>query len=169
MPALGKSRDKEKFCQLFQKLRGLGQRPKVSGLQGAQVSPAGSVGAGRCPPGTSAPAFPYFQKRGDGCPPLGVAQSPGLALCAARSRLPARSALNGAHRAPAPPDEGSCVPVARAQDRPERKRRPLRKDFRRKPFLPSCVCRRRRRSWDAVPHPATFEKVGETFTCLSQA
>ena len=65
--------------------------------------------------------------------------------CHQGSRLPARSALNGAHRAPAPPDEGSCVPVARAQDRPERKRRPLRKAFRRKPFLPSCVCRRRLR------------------------
>ena len=65
------------------------------------------------------------------------------------SRLPTRSALNGAHRAPAPPDEGSCVPVARVQDRPERKRRPLRKAFHRKPFLPSCVCWRRTRPWGA--------------------
>ena len=82
------------------------------------------------------------------------------------SRLPARSALNGAHRAPAPPDEGSCVPVARAQNRPERKRRLLRKTVRRTIFLFSCVCRRRLRPWDAVPHPATFEKVDETFTRL---
>ena len=67
------------------------------------------------------------------------------------SRLPTRSALNGAHRAPAPPDEGSCVPVARVQDRPERKRRPLRKAFHRKPFLPSCVCWRRTRPWGAAP------------------
>ena len=52
-----------------------------------------------------------------------------------KSRLPARSALNGAHRAPAPPDEGSCVPVARAQDRPERKRRLLRKTVRWTIFL----------------------------------
>ena len=55
----------------------------------------------------AAPAFPYFQKRGAVCPPLGVPPRPGLALCAARSRLPARSALNGAHRAPAP-----CAPSA---------------------------------------------------------
>ena len=109
--------------------------------------------------------------------------------CHQGSRLPARSALNGAHRAPAPPDEGSCVPVARAQDRPERKRRPLRKAFRRKPFLPSCVCRRRlrpqgRRSHlpvrsaqsvchrqTAPPHPhKPFEKgLSENFTCLHPA
>ena len=87
--------------------------------------------------------------------------------CHQGSRLPARSALNGAHRAPAPPDEGSCVPVARAQDRPERKRRPLRKAFRRKPFLPSCVCRRRLRPQGRRPRtPTTFEKVDETFTFL---
>ena len=84
-----------------------------------------------------------------------------------KSRLPARSALNGAHRAPAPPDEGSCVPVARAQDRPERKRRPLRKAFRRKPFLPSCVCRRRLRPQGRCPRtPTAFEKAGKTFPCL---
>ena len=110
-----------------------------------------------------------------------------------RSRLPARSALDGAHRAPAPlpsptsKNGGTDVPLlgwhrARRRHRACRKltqslrlcqgtpdEGSLRKDFRRKPFLPSCVCRRRRRSWDAVPHPATFEKVGETFTCLSQA
>ena len=110
-----------------------------------------------------------------------------------RSRLPARSALDGAHRAPAPlpsptsKNGGTNVPLlgwhrARRRHRACRKltqslrlcqgtpdEGSLRKDFRRKPFLPSCVCRRRRRSWDAVPHPATFEKVGETFTCLSQA
>ena len=86
-----------------------------------------------------------------------------------KSRLPARSALNGAHRAPAPPDEGSCVPVARAQDRPERKRRPLRKAFRRKPFLPSCVCRRRLRPQGRCPRtPTAFEKAGKTFTCLAK-
>ena len=33
-------------------------------------------------------------------------------------------------------------------------------------FLFSCVCRRRLRPWDAVPHPATFEKVDETFLRL---
>ena len=43
--------------------------------------------------------------------------------CHQASRLPPRSALNGAHWAPAPPGEGS-----------------LRKAFRRKPFLPSCAC-----------------------------
>ena len=157
--------------------------PAFSKAAGCRAEPYGPKGVARgvglacrlgrrwtVPTGHQRPCLPKRQQKwGDGCPPLGVAPRPGLALCAARSRLPARSALNGAHRAPAPPDEGSCVPVARAQDRPERKRRPLRKDFRRKPFLPSCVCRRRRRSWDAVPHPATFEKVGETFTCLSQA
>ena len=85
------------------------------------------------------------------------------------SRLPTRSALNGAHRAPAPPDEGSCVPVARVQDRPERKRRPLRKTFRRKPFLPSCVCRRRLRPQGRCPRtPTAFEKAGKTFTCLAK-
>ena len=36
-------------------------------------------------------------------------------------------------------------------------------------FLFSCVCRRRLRPWDAVPHPATFEKVDETFTRLRRA
>ena len=42
----------------------------------------------------------------------------------------------------------------------------LRKTVRWTIFLFSCVCRRRLRPWDAVPHPATFEKVDETFTFL---
>ena len=68
------------------------------------------------PTGHQRPCLPLLQKRGDGCPPLGVAQSPGFCLWKGRagchrarsrgyrlrSRLPARSALNGAHRAPAP-------------------------------------------------------------------
>ena len=99
----------------------MGQSPTVSGLQGAQVSPAGSVGAGRCPPGTSAPAFPYSQKGGTDAPLLGWHRGRGFSLWKGRagclharsrgyrlrSRLPARSALNGAHRAPAP-----CAPSA---------------------------------------------------------
>ena len=43
----------------------------------------------------------------------------------------------------------------------------LRKTVRWTIFLFSCVCRRRLRPWDAVPHPATFEKVDETFHCLA--
>ena len=45
---------------------GFGVKPQdlPGGCKGAQVSPAGSVGAGRCPPGTSAPAFPYTKKGG---------------------------------------------------------------------------------------------------------
>ena len=61
-------------------LQGVGQRPTVSGLQGAQVSPAGSVGAGRCPPGTSAPAFPYSQKGGTNVPLLGWHWARGFCL-----------------------------------------------------------------------------------------
>ena len=124
-----------KVLPAFSKAAGFGAALHgLRGLQGAQVSPAGSVGAGRCPPGTSAPAFPYTKKGGrmspsvgstlpfilkkkkghpsqkPGCPfcllsregASGVPPHPGRALCAARSRLPARSALNGAHRAPAP-------------------------------------------------------------------
>ena len=43
----------------------------------------------------------------------------------------------------------------------------LRKAFRRKPFLPSCACRRQLRPQGLCPRtPTTFEKVDETFTRL---
>ena len=103
MPALGKSRDKEKFCQLFQKLRGLGRRPKVSGLQGAAPLPSPTPKkGGRMSPswGGTEPGVLLVEGRA-GCH---RARSRGYRL---RSRLPARSALNGAHRAPAP-----CAPSA---------------------------------------------------------
>ena len=80
MPALGLGGDKEKFLVKFfsKNLRGVEQSSTaLKGLQGAQVSPAGSVGAGRCPPGTSAPAFLSVSKKGgDECPPLGTTQKP---------------------------------------------------------------------------------------------
>ena len=45
----------------------------------------------------------------------------------------------------------------------------LRKAFRRKPFLPSCVCRRRLRPQGRCPRtPTAFEKAGKTFTCLAK-
>ena len=41
MPALEFGRDKEKFCQLFQKLRVVGRSPTaLRGLQGAQPLPS---------------------------------------------------------------------------------------------------------------------------------
>ncbi len=58
MPALGFGRDKEKFCQLFQKLRVVGRSPTV--YQGC---------------GGEATAFPYFQKRGTDVPLLGQHKS----------------------------------------------------------------------------------------------
>ena len=54
MPALGFGRDKEKFCQLFQKLRVVGRSPTV--YQGC---------------GTVGPAFPYTKKGGTYVPLLG--------------------------------------------------------------------------------------------------
>ena len=45
----------------------------------------------------------------------------------------------------------------------------LRKAFRRKPFLPTCVCRRRLRPQGRCPRtPTAFEKAGKTFTCLAK-
>ena len=44
-----------------------------------EVSPAGSVGAGRCPPGTSAPAFPYSKKGETDVPSWGGTEAGGLA------------------------------------------------------------------------------------------
>ena len=45
----------------------------------------------------------------------------------------------------------------------------LRKAFRRKPFLPSCVCQRRLRPQGRCPRtPTAFEKAGKTFTCLAK-
>ena len=115
-PALGLGGDKEKFCQLFQKLRVVGRSPTISGLQGVQplpsptpkkggrmspswggtapgprpmrcaVSPAGSVSAERCPPGTSAVrALPCIFS------PAAPVQA--VELCSTpASRLPPRSA-----------------------------------------------------------------------------
>ena len=79
------------------------------------------------------------------------------------SRLPARSALNGAHRAPAPPDEGSCVPVARVQDRPERKRRLLEKHPTGMFFVSFLRFLTLERPWGFAPNPTAFEKAGKTF------
>ena len=60
MPVLGFGRDKEKFCQLFQKLRGVEQRSTA--LRGVRDRRS-------CLPKRQ-------QKRGDECPPLGTAQKP---------------------------------------------------------------------------------------------
>ena len=52
---------------------------------GGSWCPVGTVqDRPRRQPRPEAPAFPYFQKKGDVCPPLGVPPRPGLALCAAR-------------------------------------------------------------------------------------
>ena len=108
------------FVHLFKGGRVWDRVPRSRGCKGRRSRlPARSAldGAHRAP----APLPSPTPKRGDGCPPLGVAQSPGFCLWKGRagchrarsrgyrlrSRLPARSALNGAHRAPAP-----CAPSA---------------------------------------------------------
>ena len=59
MPVLGFGRDKEKFCQLFQKLRGVEQ--SSTALRGVRDRRS---------------CLPIHKKRGDGRPPLGVPQRP---------------------------------------------------------------------------------------------
>ena len=52
----------------------------------------------------AAPAFPYFQKRGDVCPPLGVPPRPGVLLVEGASTVPPRPlpGLSASQRAPRP-------------------------------------------------------------------
>ena len=77
MPALGFGRDKEKFCQLFQKLRVVGRSPTVPGLQGAQPLPSPTSKKGgtyvpllgqhksRCPRAWNKKVVKYFKKLGN--------------------------------------------------------------------------------------------------------
>ena len=69
-------------------------RPAPQDLQGGAgpLRPGGTLPSGR--PSRQArpvgPAFPYFPKRGDGRPPLGVAQSPGVLLVEGAGRVAQR-------------------------------------------------------------------------------
>ena len=69
--------------------------PLPSSLCDDTVSPAGSVGAERCPLGTCAPI-------GGGRAPLRGGRWSPVATVHRRSPLPLRSVLDGAHRAPGP-------------------------------------------------------------------
>ena len=80
-----------------------GKRPAPTEPAGETGAPRPSGGAGPLRPGGTlpsgrpsrqarpvGPAFPYFQKRGDGRPPLGVAQSPGVLLVEGADRVAQR-------------------------------------------------------------------------------
>ena len=101
---------------------------------------------------------------GVGCPPLGVAPRPGERHPALKHRRRFRQRAAGAWGGFQAGLRKSSAGRGPAQETPDEGF--LRKTVRRTIFLFSCVCRRRLRPWDAVPHPATFEKVDETFTRL---
>ena len=81
-------------------------RPASHGPKGGAgpLRPGGTLPSGR--PSRQArpvgPAFPYFQKRGDVCPPLGVPPRPGVLLVEGAGRVPQRPlpGLSAAQRAP---------------------------------------------------------------------
>ena len=56
---------------------GFGVKPQdLTGVRGVLVPGGHRSGPTEAAAETAAPAFPYFQKRGDVCPPLGTAQKP---------------------------------------------------------------------------------------------
>ena len=110
------------------------ERLKVSStfskVAGCGTASHGPKGVAR----TVGPAFPYSKKGGTNVPLLGWHRARG------RHRA-CRKLTQSLRLCQGTPDEGS-----------------LRKAFRWKPFLPSCVCRRRLRPRDAVSRSASFLK-----------